>query len=442
MNILMMTNTYLPQVGGVARSVASFTEEFRRRGHRVLVVAPTYAHLPDEEADVVRVPAIPNFNGSEFSLKLPIPLALSTLLNGFQPDVVHAHHPFLLGDTALRVAAVLKRPLLFTHHTMYEQYTHYVPAANEVVRSFAVHLPTGYANLCDHVVAPSESIADVLRDRGVQTPITVIPTGIDPHLFSRGDGPAVWQRYGIPPHAFVVGHVGRLTLEKNLLFLARAVAGFVRSEERAHFLVVGGGPVEGDIRAVFEQAGVVDRLHLTGPLTGQDLADAYHAMDMFAFASKSETQGMVLVEAMTASLPVVALDAPGARDVLVDGEAGRLLEHEDEAAFVRALQQLAASPQRREEMARTARSTAEEFALERCATRMLELYTALVEAPARQPAEDSAWDTITRAVEAEWNLWTTRVGAAYRAIADGVKPPHDSADAAPAEREREVTVSS
>lgn len=439
MNILMMTNTYLPQVGGVARSVASFTDEFRRRGHRVLVVAPTYTHMPDTEVDVVRVPAIPNFNGSEFSLKLPVPLALSTLLHGFVPDVIHSHHPFLLGDTALRVSAILKRPLLFTHHTMYEQYTHYVPAANEVVRSFAVHLPTGYANLCDHVVAPSESIAAVLRERGVETPLAVIPTGIDPHLFSRGDGPAVWRRHGIPREAFVVGHVGRLAQEKNLLFLARAVARFVASDERAHFLVVGGGPVEDDIRAVFADAGAADRLHLTGPLSGQDLADAYHAMDVFAFASKSETQGMVLAEAMTASLPVVALDAPGARDVLVDGEAGRLLDHEDEPAFVEALQELADSPRRRARMARTARATAEEYSLERCATRMLDLYAGLIDTPERAPAEGSAWDRVTRAIEAEWHLWTTRVGAAYKAIADGVNAGHERADTDSADRSTEVT---
>jgi glycosyltransferase involved in cell wall biosynthesis len=416
-NVLMMTNTYLPQVGGVARSVSSFGEEFRRRGHRVLVVAPTYAELPDAETDVYRVPAIPNFNGSEFSFRLPVPVALSSVFEEFRPDVVHSHHPFLLGETALRVAALRKLPLVFTHHTMYEQYTHYLPAATEPVRNFAVHLPTGYANLCDHVIAPSESIAAVLRERGVETPMSAIPTGIDPARFAEGDGGAARRNYGIPDGAFVVGHVGRLAPEKNLPFLARAVARFVRSDARARFLLVGGGPAEADVRAAFEEAGAASRLHVAGPLQGKELADAYHAMDVFAFASRSETQGMVLAEAMTAGLPVVALDAPGARDVLRDGEAGRLLAGEDEEEFARALGELAGDPGRRRAMAEAARAAAREYSLERCAGRVLRLYEGLVGRDPRQRAEDDGvWGKVARMLETEWELWKAWFEAASKAI--------------------------
>jgi glycosyltransferase involved in cell wall biosynthesis len=420
-NILMMTNTYLPQVGGVAQSVASCTEEFRRRGHRVLVVAPTYAALPESEIDVHRVPAIPNFNRSEFSLRLPIPLALSSVFEEFKPDVVHSHHPFLLGDTALRVASLRKLPLVFTHHTMYEQYTHYVPANLETVKHFAVHLPTGYANLCDHVVAPSQSIAAILQERGVEAPISPIPTGIDPDRFAWGDGAAARRKYEIPEGAFVVGHVGRLAPEKNLAFLARAVALFLRQRPAGHFLLVGGGPAEADVTAVFEQAGVIDRLHATGPLQGQDLADAYHAMDLFAFASRSETQGMVLAEAMTAGLPVVALDAPGARDVLVDGSNGRLLPDEDEAAFAVALGDLADSPDRRRAMAEAARATAVDYSLERCAGRILSLYEQLIGSNLnRREEEDGVWGKTVRLLEAEWNLWKAWFEAAFKAVVDGL----------------------
>jgi glycosyltransferase involved in cell wall biosynthesis len=416
-NVLMMTNTYLPHVGGVARSVASCTEELRRQGHRVVVVAPTYARLPDGEVDVYRVPAIANFNGSEFSLRLPVPVVLSTAFPDFEPDVVHAHHPFLLGDTALRAASVRKVPLVFTHHTMYEQYTHYLPATSEAVKNFAVHLPTGYANLCDHVIAPSASLAAVLRERGVEAPITPIPTGIDPKLFAEGDGGAAREKYGIPKGAFVVGHVGRLAPEKNLGFLARAVASFVRARPEAHFLVVGGGPAEADVRAAFAEAGAAGRLHLTGPLQGQALADAYHAMDVFAFASKTETQGMVLAEAMTAGVPVVALGAPGARDVVADGQNGRLLKDEEPAAFAAALAELADVPQRRRQLAEGARATAEEWALERCAGRLLDVYAQLVGANLRQREEGhGAWGKVLRLLEAEWGIWSARFDAAFKAI--------------------------
>src|SRR5262249_7317091 len=182
--------------------------------------------------------------------------------------------------------------------------THYVPGDSAVLRTFAAALATSFANKCDHVVAPSQSVADILRERGVSVPVSAIPTGIDPGRFAEGDGRAARARHGVPEGAFVVGHVGRLAPEKNLPFLARAVAGFLRTCERAHFLVVGSGPSEEEVGRTFADAGLADRLHLTGTLEGQELADAYHALDVFAFASQSETQGMVLAEAMTAGVPV------------------------------------------------------------------------------------------------------------------------------------------
>jgi glycosyltransferase involved in cell wall biosynthesis len=418
MNILMMTNTYLPHVGGVARSVASFTEEFRSRGHRVLVIAPKYETLPEEEAGVVRVPSVTRFNGSDFSLCLPIPGVLSSAVEAFAPDVVHSHHPFLLGDTALRVAALRKIPLVFTHHTMYEQYTHYVSSL-EWVRHFAVHLPTGYANLCDHVIAPSESVAGVLKERGVTTPASVIPTGIDPECFAQGEGDSARERYGIPADAFVVGHVGRLAPEKNLPFLARAVARFLQSHPAGRFLVVGGGPAEEEIRSIFAQGGAPDRLHLTGPLEGRELADAYHAMDVFAFASRSETQGMVLAEAMTAGVPVVALEAPGASDVVSDGENGRLLGGEDEGEFAAALASLARAGRRRKKLGEAARDTANSFSLQRCASQVLEVYEGFLAGGPRPRAESpDVWRGAVRLAEAEWQLWNSRIRAVVQAVMD------------------------
>ena len=163
MKICMMTNTYLPHVGGVARSVSTFAEEFQRQGHEVLVVAPQFDGKPlaaKAEAIVERVPSLRNFNGSGFSVRLPLAAALSDRLEAFQADIIHAHHPFLLGDTALRIAMNKNLPIVFTHHTRYEDYTHYLPFS-ETLREVAVQIPTHFANLCDGVIAPSESIAPI-----------------------------------------------------------------------------------------------------------------------------------------------------------------------------------------------------------------------------------------------------------------------------------------
>jgi glycosyltransferase involved in cell wall biosynthesis len=316
----------------------------------------------------------------------------------------------------MRVAAVRQIPLVFTHHTMYEQYTHYLPAAGEAIKRFAIHLPTEYANLCDHVIAPSESIALVLKERGAEVPLSVIPTGIERANFIGGDGAAGRCRWGIPDAAFVVGHVGRLAPEKNLSFLARAVAAFLRREARGHFLVVGGGPAEAEVKEAFDQAGVADRLHLTGALQGQELADAYRAMDVFAFASQTETQGMVLAEAMTAGVPVVAVDAPGVRDVLVDGECGRLLPQEDESAFAAALAELAQNPEQQQVLAEGARRAAEQYALDRCVDRVLGVYAGLIGTKGRPYDDESAWGKALRILEVEWNIWSAWFEAAFKAI--------------------------
>src|SRR6185503_9609416 len=375
MRILMLTNTFTPHVGGVARSVETLSGELRKMGHRVLVVAPEFEGRPEDEDEVVRVPAIQKFNGSDFSLRLALPGYLTDSLDEFRPEIAHSHHPFLMGDSALRIAAVRDLPLVFTHHTMYEQYTHYVPGDSPALQRFVVQLSVGYANLTNQVIAPSESVASILAGRGVETPIAVIPTGVDLARFGSGDGPGFRAGLGIPPRALVVGHVGRLAPEKNLRFLSGAVARLLAEKDHAVFLVVGSGPSAEEIEKVFRQRGLAGRLHLAGPLEGPRLADAYHAMDVFAFASRSETQGMVLTEAMAAGVPVVALDAPGAREVVHDRVDGRLLPREDSAAFTAALRWVVSrSPEERRKLQAACRRKARSFSLEACAERVLNLY--------------------------------------------------------------------
>lgn len=430
MNIVMVTNTFAPHVGGVARSVAAFAGEYRRRGHRVLVVAPVFPRQPADERDVVRIPAIQNFNGSDFSVVLPVSGRLTEALDEFRPDIVHAHHPYLLGNTALRNARYRKVPLVFTHHTLYEQYTHYVPGDSPALARFVVELATRYANLTDHVFAPSESIADLLRARGVQVPVTVVPTGVELARLAAGDGRACRARMGIPDDAFVVGHVGRLAPEKNLAWLADAVARFLRSEPRAHCLLVGRGPSEPDIRKAFTRAGVGARLHVAGVLEAGALADAYHAMDVFAFSSFSETQGMVLTEAMAAGTPVVALDAPGVREVVTDGEDGRLLARDaspdDLAAALAWVAHLPA--ERRTALRSAALRVAERFSLANTAERALTCYRALLERRFVERGDDlEQWQGLLDLVKAEWDIVKGVAGAAGAAIAPHEAPRRDGA---------------
>lgn len=421
MKILMATNTFAPLVGGLEKSVETFAEEYRERGHQVVVITPEADGRPEDERDVIRMPAIQNIVGTEFSLKLPLPGVLTEALGDFHPDIVHAHHPFLIGATALRLAYKLESPLVFTHHTLFEQNTHYLPGVgeSESMKRFVVELATGFANLSDMVFAPSGSVRDLLIERGVESPIEIVPTGIDVVFFSKGNGAAVREKLSIPSEAFVVGHLGRLAPEKNLEFLSDAVACCLKKNTSAYYLIAGKGPSEDAIRERFEKEGLGDRLKFAGVVQGQDLVDTYHAMDVFAFASHSETQGMVLAEAMAAGVPVVGIDASGVRDVVLDGKNGRLLYGESPEEFCSALVGIGAlDKSAREAFAAAARATAEEFSKARCTEKALSVYARMLREDFRRRLreDDSNWGKSIRRVKAEWDLMKTFTKATKEAV--------------------------
>jgi 1,2-diacylglycerol 3-alpha-glucosyltransferase len=403
MKVAMFTNTFTPHVGGVARSVQGLVDELRRLGHDVLVVAPRFDHQHEDGAGVVRIPAVQNFNGTDFSIPLPAPLKMAGALKDFNPDIIHSHHPFLLGDTALRLAASSSVPVVFTHHTRYEQYTHYLPGDSAALKHFVIDLVIGYCNLCNGVVAPSESIADILRSHNVQSPVEVIPTGIDPLFFAKSDRGSPRRRLEIPEDAFIVGHVGRLAPEKNLPFLVDAVARFLLQTPKARFLLVGEGPAREEMLDSLARQGLADRLHLLGVVDRQVLADAYHCMDVFAFASHSETQGMVLAEAMAAGTPVVALDASGVREIVTDAVNGRLLYEEKVDSFAMALAWLAEVPEdQRTRLRQNAYQTAEQYSQENCVRKMLDFYNRLTGSqPSLHRIEESGWQSARKMITKE-----------------------------------------
>ena len=415
----MFTNTYLPVVGGVARSVSTYADEFRRRGHDVRIIAPQFEGAVESTDRVLRTPALKNFNGSDFSFSLPQPGLVAEFLDGVQPDLLHSHHPFQLGDTALRAAWTRRLPVVFTHHTLWEQYTHYVPLDSEALQRIVMQIATEYANLCTHVIAPSQSIAEMLSQRGVTTPISVIPTGIDLEFYGSGDGAAFRAKHEIPQQALVVGHVGRLANEKNLEFLAKAVAMFAARRANARFVVIGSGDSAAAIRESFTAIARAEQLVMPGALTGQELADAYAALDLFVFSSQSETQGMVLAEAMAARTPVVALDGPGVRDV-IRPENGCLLPADAlESEFAEEIARVAPDRAALRQLGESARESIRDYGLDACATKMLALYEQLIrENPGRGEDPAAPWDRFLRRLEVEWNLLVEKTAALSAAVVE------------------------
>jgi glycosyltransferase involved in cell wall biosynthesis len=418
MKILMVTNTFAPHVGGVARSVEAFSDRYRELGHEVLVVCPSFEGT-ESSRNVLRVPTIEHFRHTSFSFPLPIPSGVHRTINQFAPDVVHSHHPFLLGDTALRVGAELAIPVVFTHHTQYDKYAHYLgEAESTAAKQFINDLDVGYCNLCDAVVAPSQTVADELRAKNVTAHMEVIPTGVEIDWWA---GSASWgtrEQYGIPKDAFVVGHVGRLAKEKNIAFLADAVATFLAQRPDAWFVVAGVGPCEADLLLACEKHCVIDRLLTFGVLSPVELRNIYHTFDVFAFASQSETQGIVLAEAMAAGIPVVAIDAPGVREIVSDRVNGRLLEVENATAFAQAIAWIANLNQANQAvMKRELTETAASYSIERSAQSMLELYDWAIKLKrVSDPGELQGWRANVSRIEREWSIW----GNFAHAIGDAV----------------------
>lgn len=419
MNVLMFTNTFTPHVGGVARSVSELARQLRQAGDSVLIVAPEFEGMPSHEDGVVRIPALQNFGGSDFSVPLPLSTNLSTIIEDFQPDIVHSHHPFLLGDSALRAASSMEAPIVFTYHTRYELYGHYVAQDSDLLKRLAQSLSIGYCDLCDGVIAPSESIKRFLRTHSVQTKIATIPTGVDTAVFCNGVGAHTRQIFSIPAKAPLMGHVGRLAPEKNLGFLAASLALVLNQNKEAYALIVGEGTSRSHMLEIFRSVDVDDRVRFTGVLQGTALVDAYASMDVFAFSSRSETQGLVLAEAMAASVPVVALDAPGAREMVRDGINGRLLSATaEETEFASAVaSQLSWNMETRIEQRQAARRTAERFSISSTTDQVRSFYKRIESG--HKPSEykhDNLWASSKRAVSNELDIMANIAHAASDAL--------------------------
>lgn len=421
MNIAMFTNAYKPIIGGVEKSIETFVNDLFESGHSTYIVTLAVAEAKESEDGIFRLPAIKEVGGTEFSAKLPVPSGLKERLDSFQPDIVHSHHPFMLGDTALRVARRRGLPIVFTHHTLYERYTYLFAGDSETLSRIARAIATEYANLCDLVIAPTGSIRDMTRERGVDVPIEVIPTGIDARKYSTGDREGFRKKYRIPSEAFVVGYLGRVVEAKNMDFLAESVVPFMSDNPDSWYVIVGEGESLEPLKKRFRQAGLADRLVTTGSLTGRDVADAYAGMDIFPFASKTETQGIVLIEAFSAGVPVIALDAPGSRDIVQEGVNGRILAgNTSPARFAEEISRVRQNPGERAEWSRAAQKRAAEFDHKLCAEKLLDCYKELIEQNSHVPGseETQIWQKLQQRFSTEWNLFKQKLSVIAAGVAE------------------------
>ncbi len=374
MRIGLFTNNYLPFTGGVTISVETLRQGLEHRGHDVWVFAPRFTGAVADGPRVVRYPSIPAATYPEFSLAVPFSREIARFVSRVDLDVFHAHHPFLLGPAALRLARRLARPVVFTYHTRYEKYAHYVPLTRPLVEAAAVRLSTRFADRVAAVIAPSSVMRDELRRRGVTTPIAVVPTGIELDRFRPGERALARRTLGLPPDDPVVLYVGRLDREKSVDRILAAFQTIVGTVARARLVLVGHGTEAERLQRIAASLPARDRIHFLGVRPHDGVAVCYQAADVFLFASETETQGLVLAEAAACGVPAVAVTATGCDEVVRDGQSGFLTKSDPGTLAEAAIGLLLDAP-RRMRMAARAREIAErDFGVDAQLDRTLAVY--------------------------------------------------------------------
>lgn len=379
MRIGIFSESYEPVINGVSASISILSKELEALGHEVYAFAPRHPGHCDPDHRVIRFPSFTTWVAREYPLAIPYLPNLTGRVRDLKLDVIHTHTPFTLGCLGLKLAKKLDIPLVSTNHTQYVEYAHYFPLAPvSLTRSIIIGHMRRYYNKCDAVVVPSSPIARMLREYGITTPTYVIPTGLDLNTARDEEVRSrLRQELGIPQDARVLLYVGRLAKEKNLGLLLGAFDKLAAKYGDLYLLIVGGGPFESGCRALAAELAHSQRVVFTGYIPREQVASYYSVGDIFAFPSTTDTQGVVICEALGAGLPCVAVNAGGSPEMLVHGEDG-LLSENDLDDFAEKLDMLLSDRSLLERFSAKAVENVSRFCPRDMALRMLDVYETVI----------------------------------------------------------------
>ncbi len=398
LRIAIFGETYLPYLSGVTVSTEALARGLGAAGHQVLLVVPRPAGGRDPgtagtSGPEPRMAWLPSFQApgsapSGYRVPKPIPSAALEAATAFAPQIVHAQSPFTSGVMGRRLARRLQAPLVFTHHTRFGDYRHYLgPMAVPGSALMDAYLRRFWRS-CAAIVAPGNELSREIGDRLGRTPrplVRTIPTGID--VAALAVLPAVDPRPAAawPADAVVVASLGRLAPEKSVDLVLDAFADVAATDPAARLLMIGGGPSESSLRRRAAQHDLADRVHLTGQLPRREALALAKGADLLLAASRTETQGLVLAEALAVGLPVVALAGPGVADAVRDGTDGLIIPvdspAERRARLAAAVRGLVRDPARRAGLAAAAFDGAHRFDVATRIGSMVGLYRELLAAP-------------------------------------------------------------
>lgn len=367
--IAIVTNNYTPYSGGVVSSIITLRSSLQAQGHKVYIITLEFTKNQPKEEGVIRLNCPVKFK--YYSNNLAIPWRpchnLCKIFDKIKPDIIHSQHPFYLGMCALKAARCKNIPIIFTYHTQYEKYVHYLPFPETLTAPITKLLALDYCKKVDSIVAPSKSIANYLRQEEIKTPIKVIPSAINPIFFT----PESKSSQNINCK-FKLITVSRFVKEKNIPFLLKAFSKL--NHNKFELTLVGYGPEQETLESLaFEKLKIPRECakFVIAP-SKQELAQLYQSADLFIFASSTETQGLVLAEAMGSGTPVVAVEAPGSKDIVVNGKNGFLVHSQSE--MVCKINQLANNAELLNILKKEAREQAQNYSPTKLTNKLVQLY--------------------------------------------------------------------
>ena len=364
MKILFISDVYFPRVNGVSTSIRTFISQLKILGHQVDLIAPDYGVNNTTENFVKRIPARSiYFDPEDKLMKYGEALKLLPELRQGNYDLIHIHTPFVAHYLGIKLSKLLNIPCVETYHTFFEDYLHhYLPwIPKRMARGLARMISKRQCNAVNAIVAPSQPMLDVLRSYGVLVHADVIPTGLQSSSFAQADGLAFRIKYGIALGRPMLLYVGRVAFEKNIDFLLQMTKCLIETHPNILLVVTGEGPAEKSLNQLSKTLNLQNNVQFIGYLDrNTELNACYKAADVFVFASKSETQGLVLLEAMAQGTPVVAIAELGTASILVEGE-GAMIAPDSTHGFAEKVASLIENPKQRKNLATKAKDYTTQF---------------------------------------------------------------------------------
>lgn len=375
LRVAFFTDTYHPQVNGLVTSIDSNREELAKLGHEVLVFAP---NLPGQSPakNVYRLGGFVYYPQPEYTFVLPWGKGFSLrAFEQFKVDLIHCHGVWGAWIAALLTARRKKLPLVLTYHTFFELYIHYFPLPKALLLGINSFFTRKICNACDLVIAPTQIIKKALIGYGATSRIEVLPTGLTADVFKRTG--AKKAKYGVPKNTLLLSSAGRLGAEKNFELLFRAVAKVKTQLGNFRLVMAGDGPEHKAYEKLVASLGLKDNVVFLGYVTRKEVLDLVEASDLFVFPSVTETQGMVILEAMGRGTPVVAANALGPSEILASGKGGWLAKPNDIDDFAAKLL-LALKPSTRVKKVREAVALAKTFAADKINKKLAAYYSEIL----------------------------------------------------------------